>query len=334
MASSSSSAPLGITMGDPAGVGVELALKCWLARDDENLPPFVLIADPKIVAGQAEQLSLTVPLAIIDDVAQAADRFAQALPVLPVAGSNEAAQTIGAIELGTGLALSGALSGLVTLPINKHKLYEDGFAHPGHTEFLGFLCETDEAPLMMLAIPGLRTVLSTIHIPLKDVPTALAKLGPDGLVTLAERVIAALIQDFGIDQPRLAIAGLNPHAGERGSIGTEETDIIEPAIAALQHKGFVVDGPAPADTLFHETARQDYDAVLCHYHDQALIPLKTLNFHEGVNITLGLPIIRTSPDHGTAYDIAGQGIADPRSLISAIRMASQIVAARATGTTD
>ncbi len=317
-------------MGDPDGVGLELALKAWLARKDHALPPFVLLADPDRVSALIKQLSLPVPLSIIDDVARTTDTFLDALPILPVSGNTDGAKTISAIEMATGLALNGALSGLVTLPINKHKLYKDGFAHPGHTEFLGFLCDTDQPPLMMLAIPELRTVLSTIHIPLKDVPAALSALGPEGIVALAERVIDALVQDFGLERPRLAIAALNPHAGEQGSIGSEEVDIIEPAVAALQHEGFEVEGPAPADTLFHDAARRHYDAVLCHYHDQALIPLKTLNFFEGVNITLGLPIVRTSPDHGTAEDIAGQGIADPRSLIAAIKTAAQMAAHRAT----
>lgn len=329
MSSRPLSAPLALTMGDPAGVGIEVALKAWLDRDRQTLPCFALLADPDEVARQIKQLDLAVPTSIVKQVSDAVSAFKDALPILPVTGDTAAERVTGAIERAVGLTLDGDIAGLVTLPINKRNLYEAGFDYPGHTEFLGALCETEHPPLMMLAIPGLRTVLSTIHIPLKDVPAALDHLGVDGLVDLGERVIRALIDDFGILEPRLAVAGLNPHAGEEGSIGTEEQTLIGPAVAALQHRGFQVDGPLPADTLFHDNARARYDAVLCHYHDQALIPLKSLNFYEGVNITLGLPIIRTSPDHGTAYDIAGQGIADPRSLISAIHTAATIAKARA-----
>lgn len=320
--------PIAMTMGDPAGIGLEVALKAWQSRAKDHIPPFYLIASEACIRDASTVNGLDIPTKIIQGPESANETFPDALPLLPITESTTVELVTGSISTAVDHALVGKARAVVTLPINKQNLYQAGFSHPGHTEFLGDLCEVTDPPMMMLAIPGLRTVLSTIHIPLEKVASQMAQLGPQGICSIAERVIASLINDFGINQPRLVIAGLNPHAGEQGTIGMEEFEIIGPAIDQLLHQGFDVAGPLPADTLFHEDARKKYDAVICHYHDQALIPLKTLNFHEGVNITLGLPIIRTSPDHGTAQDIAGQNKADPRSLISAIKMAAQIADTR------
>jgi 4-hydroxythreonine-4-phosphate dehydrogenase len=229
------------------------------------------------------------------------------------------------IETATELFTRGEASAIVTNPIQKAALYEAGFEHPGHTEFFEFLAGHFAFAVMMLAVPGLRVVPVTVHKPLAAVPKALTT---ELIVKTGRTVAAALKQDFGIAVPRLAVAGLNPHAGEAGTIGREEVEVIEPAIAALRKEGIAVSGPRPADTLFHKDARAGYDAALCMYHDQALIPLKTINFHEGVNVTIGLPFVRTSPDHGTALDIAGSGKADPRSLIAALKLGRDIARAR------
>jgi 4-hydroxythreonine-4-phosphate dehydrogenase len=314
---------LALTMGDPAGIGPEIALKAWRLRKERNIPPFFFIGDSQCLKSEKE-------IHLISDPCQAWDVFTEALPVLHIAlvkaaipGRPDAANAqavITAISRAVDLVRQGRAKALVTNPIAKRVLHEAGFAHPGHTEFLAEL-DDGATPVMMLACPGLRVVPATVHIPLSDVPSALTQ---EMLVAQGSILAKALRQDFGIEDPRLAIAGLNPHAGEGGSMGDEEERIIVPAITALQEEGITASGPFPADTLFHPTARQTYDAALCMYHDQALIPLKMLDFAGGVNVTLGLSFVRTSPDHGTAFDIAGQGVADPASLIAALKMADEI----------
>lgn len=330
--------PLALTLGDPAGVGPEIIVKAWRALQSSG-PQFFVVGDaqslasaPTATAGIMRRISSP------DEVASV---FADAIPVLDlplkalvVAGQPSkasAAAIIRWIETAVGLALSGTVSGVVTAPIAKAPLYEAGFQFPGHTEFLGDLTaiarfEGARGPVMMLTAADLRVALVTVHEPIARVSSQLSieAIVKTGLVT-AE----ALTRDFGIPKPRLAVAGLNPHAGEGGSIGREEIDIIEPAVRALHDLGIDARGPLPADTLFHTEARAASDAVVCLYHDQALIPVKMLDFWGGVNVTLGLPIVRTSPDHGTAFDIAGRGIARADSLIAAIRLAAEIAARRA-----
>ena len=334
MTASPLSTPLAVTMGTPAGVGADLILKIWMHLRN-TVPPFVLIDDPAHIAARADMLNLSIPVAPVEQPAQALELFDTALPVLEqklpsavVPGQSDPAHaeaTRLSIERAVGLALAGEVSGLVTLPLHKASLYEAGFTHPGHTEFLAELCGLTYDPIMMLAIPGLRVVPATIHVALSGVPALITQ---DRILHAARTTLSALAQDFGLAEPRLAIAALNPHAGEDGALGREELDVIKPAADQLRSEGLSVIGPLPADTLFHEHARRSYDAVLCMYHDQALIPLKSLNFMEGVNITLGLPIVRTSPDHGTAFDLAGTGLADPSSLAAALREAGAIAAHR------
>jgi 4-hydroxythreonine-4-phosphate dehydrogenase len=283
----------------------------------------VVIADPAVLRGRA-----AVEIVAAPDTA----RFAEALPVMPLAlaapvtpgrpEARNAAATIESIEQATRLALSGQVSAVVTSPISKSVLKSAGFPHPGHTEFLAALTGAAGREIMMLASPALRVVPVTIHVPLRR---ALDMLSTDAIIDAARTVHGALIRDFGIAQPRLAVAGLNPHAGEDGHMGGEEQTLIAPAIHALRESGIDATGPWPPDTMFTESARRSYDVAICHYHDQALIPLKTLDMWGGVNVTLGLPIVRTSPDHGTAFDIAGKNLANPASLIAALRMAADIV---------
>ncbi len=316
---------LALTMGDPAGIGGEIAAAAWRILRRTG-PAFVLLADPDWMAAYT-------PVQRIDTVAQS--RFADAVPVLPVTLSrpakpghpdpSNAAAIIASIERSVRLAQAGGVSGVVTNPISKAVLQAAGFPHPGHTEFLAALTGVSGREVMMLASPMLRVVPVTIHVSLR---TALDRLTTDGIVTVARATHAALIADFGIMEPRLAIAGLNPHAGESGRMGQEEIALIQPAVAHLRAGGLNVTGPWPPDTLFTHTARQTYDAAVCMYHDQALIPLKTLDMSGGVNVTLGLPIVRTSPDHGTAFDIAGRGVADPSSLVAALRLADEIASRR------
>ena len=308
-------------MGDPAGIGPEIAAKAWHALRHEG-PAFVLIADPAC-------LPSGVPV-----TAEAA-AFADALPLIPLtlaagveAGRPDTANagaTIASIAQAVGLAQSGAAGGVVTNPIAKSVLMDAGFPHPGHTEFLAELTGCAGREVMMLASPMLRVVPVTIHLSLR---AALEALSIEAIVAAARTTAAALTRDFGVARPRLAIAGLNPHAGEDGHLGLEEITIIRSAMAILRAEGLVLSGPWPPDTMFTPQARRAYDAAICMYHDQALIPLKTLDMTGGVNVTLGLPIVRTSPDHGTAFDIAGQDRADPASLIAAIRLADSIAAQR------
>ncbi len=327
--------PLALTMGEPGGVGLEIAIKAWRALKAEG-PAFFIIGD----AAALEALGATI--AQIDSPEKAGAVFMEALPVIALdsrigarlgeASPGNAAAVIESIERAVAHALAGAASGVVTNPIQKASLRAAGFAFPGHTEFLAAL--TDKAampdermrgPAMMLAGPELRTVPATIHMSVRE---AAAALRMETIVGAGIVTAEALHFDFGIGAPRLAVSGLNPHAGEAGMIGAEDDMIIAPAVDRLRELGFDARGPLPADTMFHEEARATYDAAICMLHDQALIPAKTLAFHEAVNVTLGLPIVRTSPDHGTALDIAGKGVARADSLIAAIRLAGEMAARR------
>lgn len=331
--------PIALSMGEPAGIGGEIAVKAWEAREKYRLPPFFMIGDPDWL-----QRCGAAPVAEIASTDECNKYFKRALPVLPLRLAVQSrpgqpdrrnAQTVlGAIRMGAGLAQTGAVSALVTNPIEKAVLYDAGFTHPGHTEFLAGLAAAEKPPVMLLACPatarnpGLRVVPVTVHLPLAQVA---AQLSRDWIIAAAQVTAHALKQDFAIPAPRLAVAALNPHAGEQGAFGREEIEIIAPAIAELRKAGIGAQGPFPADTLFHPEARRRFDCVLCMYHDQALIPLKTIDFARGVNVTLGLNIVRTSPDHGVALDIAGKGIASPASLIAALRMARQIARSRTRG---
>jgi 4-hydroxythreonine-4-phosphate dehydrogenase len=327
-------APLALTMGEPAGIGGELTLLAWRCREAAALPPFFTLDDPIRLERLAATLGWPVPLRPIAAPEEAATVFPQALPVLPVAlpgtvaagrpNPANAPAVIEAIRRAAALAGAGRAAALVTNPIQKETLYAAGFRHPGHTEFLAELAGGADVA-MMLACPELRVVLATVHLSLGQ---AVAALSIDKIVTAGRIAAVALARDFAVACPRIAVAALNPHAGEGGTLGREEIDIIAPAVAALRAAGIAADGPAPADTLFHPAARQRYDAVLCMYHDQALIPLKTIDFAGGVNVTLGLPFIRTSPDHGTALDIAGSGRADPASLVAALKLAGEMARRR------
>lgn len=331
-------APLALTMGDPAGIGPEIALKAWFDRSHRPIPPFAAYADPALLAQRARMLGLAVPIVEITAPGDAAAHFAAALPVRPVllasparpgiADSANAPAVIAAIEAAVHDTAKGETRAVVTCPIAKSVLYEAGFAFPGHTEFLAHLAERHFPghhwhPVMMLASDTLRVVPLTIHVPLKEVPGLLSK----PLLYETIRITwDALHHRFGIEAPRIAVAGLNPHAGEDATIGREDAELIAPVIRELQQEGIAVTGPHPADTMFHAAARQKYDAAICMYHDQALIPIKTLAFDEGVNLTLGLPFVRTSPDHGTAFDIAAAGRANPTSLIKALKLADTLSA--------
>jgi 4-hydroxythreonine-4-phosphate dehydrogenase len=305
--------------------------KCWDSRDRLGLPPFVAIGDGHSIAAVWDG-----PIEVVDDPGQADAAFDQALPLIqvPAAGTDipghptiaGAHCSLDALELAVGLARSGSASAVVTGPVSKEQLYAIGFQHPGQTEFVAERCGISPTNVvMMLAGPTLRTVPVTTHIPLRDVPDSLTSAL---IESRARATLRGLQRSFGIAEPRLAIAGLNPHAGEGGSLGLAEVKVIAPAIAALAAEGWRVTGPHPADTMFHARARANYDAALCMYHDQALIPIKALHFEEAVNITLGLPIVRTAPDHGTAFDIAGQDLADPRPIAAAMLMAARSAAMR------
>ncbi len=339
-------APLALTMGEPAGIGGEIALKAWHAAQREGpdgetfagrAPPrFLVIDDPARLTALGRRLGLGTPVEAIAAPAEAAAVFSRALPVLalelpavPQPGRPDPANApavVASIERAVALTREDAAAAVVTNPIHKQTLYAAGFEQPGHTEFLAILAGVSEAPVMMLACPGLRVVPVTVHLPLAE---AIAALSSEAIVHAGRVSAAALARDFAIARPRLAVAGLNPHAGEGGALGREEIELIGPAVEALRQGGLTVAGPVPADSLFHAAARQGYDAALCMYHDQALIPLKTIDFGHGVNITLGLPFVRTSPDHGTALGIAGTGRADPSSLIAALATARDMARARA-----
>jgi 4-hydroxythreonine-4-phosphate dehydrogenase len=326
------SEPIAISIGDPAGIGPEVLAKCWDNRGTFNLPPFVAIGDPRSVGAVWDG-----PIMIIDDPREADSAFDSGLPLIQLMSAEEdipghpsvagAHCSLDSLEIAVGLARSGSAAAVVTGPVAKEQLYAIGFAHPGQTEFVAERCGVSSGNVaMMLAGPTLRTIPATTHLPLTEV---VGRLTSALIESRGRAVLRGLQRNFGIAEPRLAVAGLNPHSGEGGTLGREEIDIIEPAIAALAAEGWRVTGPHPADTLFHASARANYDAALCMYHDQALIPIKALHFEDAVNITLGLPIIRTAPDHGTAFDIAGQDRADPRPMAAAIRMAAECASHRA-----
>jgi len=329
--------PLALTSGEPAGIGPDITLKAWLRRKELKLPAFYLLGDREFLARRASSLGLKVELAEVR-AEDALATFADALPVVatghaataqpgqPDPSSADAA--IASIRQAVGDVVSGRASAVVTNPIAKSVLYRAGFRHPGHTEYLAELAATaghTPQPVMMLWSPALAVVPVTIHLSLRE---AIARLSSALIVSTARIVVADLKARFGLANPRLAVAGLNPHAGEHGSLGTEDLTIVTPAVEIMRGEGIEITGPLPADTMFHEAARKSYDCAICMYHDQALIPIKTIAFDDAVNITLGLPFIRTSPDHGTAFDIAGTGRADPSSLIAALRLAARIAAAQ------
>jgi 4-hydroxythreonine-4-phosphate dehydrogenase len=330
--------PIAVSVGEPAGIGAEIVGRAFERRQEAGLPPFYVVADPEFLVSRLTRAHVRVPVAVVEPE-QAAARFAHELPVVapgPRMGDrpghpspSDAAAVIAAIETAVGAVRDGRASAVVTAPIQKSSLYAAGFRHPGHTEFLGELaarwwpgepCD----PVMMLAGPELSTVPVTVHIPLKDVPAALTR---ERIVRVGRIVGEDLRRRFGIAAPRIAVAGLNPHAGEDGTMGREDLEIVAPAVAELAALGFAATGPHPSDTLFHARARTGYDVVLAMYHDQALIPVKTIAFDETVNVTLGLPFVRTSPDHGTALDIAGRGIARADSFIAAVVLAARMAQA-------
>ena len=326
--------PLAVTMGEPAGVGGEIVLAAWQALHAAG-PAFFVIDDPARLVQLARLVKHDITITTIISAAEASAVFKTALPVLSVGtviastpgrlDPANAGAVVRSIEMAVAFAKSGAASAVVTNPIQKSTLYDAGFKYPGHTEFLGALAGGGRAPVMMLACPGLRVVPVTVHQSLKS---AVAGLTTAAIIAQSITTAAALQRDFGIAAPRLAIAGLNPHAGEAGAMGDEEARIIQPAIDALRAHGLQVTGPLPPDTMFTPRARPTYDVAICMYHDQALIPLKALDIDGGVNVTLGLNIVRTSPDHGTALDIAGKGVAHPGSLITALQMADEIAMRR------
>jgi 4-hydroxythreonine-4-phosphate dehydrogenase len=330
--------PLALTLGDPAGIGPEIVVKAWQALRAGG-PPFVVVGDVHAVTSASGASAAAVRRVMTP--AEGLEAFRDALPVLHVPMKGQvvagkpskaaAPMVVKSIETAVGLALSGAVAGVVTAPIAKAPLYAAGFKFPGHTEFLGELTagavfEGARGPVMMLAAKDLRVALVTVHEPLGKVPSLLSV---EKIVHVARVTAQALTRDFGIARPRLVVAGLNPHAGESGGLGREEIDLVEPAVRKLVEAGVDARGPYPADSLFPAEMRETYDAAICLYHDQALIPVKMLDFWSGVNVTLGLPIVRTSPDHGTAFDIAGRGVARADSLIAAVKLADRIAKARA-----
>jgi 4-hydroxythreonine-4-phosphate dehydrogenase len=331
------SPPLALTLGEPAGIGPDIALAAWIRRAALDLPAFYVLADPECLARRAKHLGLDIQLETVSP-SNAAAAFTRALPVVPLGlpatadpgkpDGTSAPAAIASIDRAVADVLGGLAAAVVTNPVAKSVLYKAGFSDPGHTEYLARLSFEQTGnpawPVMMLWSPELAVVPVTIHVPFKEVPERLTR----DLIFETGRVVARdLIDRFGIARPRLAVAGLNPHAGEDGTLGKEDSLIVRPAIERLIADGIDARGPLAADTMFHEAARKTYDAALCMYHDQALIPIKTLAFDHGVNVTLGLPFVRTSPDHGTAFDIAGTGKADPSSLVAALKLAARLAAA-------
>jgi 4-hydroxythreonine-4-phosphate dehydrogenase len=327
--------PLALTSGEPAGIGPDITIEAWLRRDELKLPPFYLLGDLELIRDRAKTLGRDIRLAEVR-AEDALATFANALPVVstgsvatarpgqPDGSSAEAA--IASIRQAVDDVVAGRAGAVVTNPIAKSVLTRAGFRHPGHTEFLAELATADghtPQPVMLLWSPALAVVPVTIHLPLRE---AINELSRDLIVSTARIVAADFKRRFGLAEPRLVLSGLNPHAGEDGTLGTEEQTIVAPAVEMLRADGLDVRGPLPADTLFHDAARQSYDCAICMYHDQALIPIKTLAFDDAVNVTLGLPFIRTSPDHGTAFDIAGTGRANPSSLIASLRLAARMAA--------
>lgn len=327
-----------VTLGEPGGIGPELVLDIWQNRKLNATPPFVFLANQFFIEKRAAALGINVPTidwGAAPETKPLGQAFENALPIINldhaihddigIADPKNGHAVIGAIETAVHMIHAGSASAMITAPINKKSLYEAGFKHPGHTEFLGKLSNQWAGgpfrPVMMLAGPELRTVPATLHIPLKDVPKA---LDGDELIDLIDITNRELKHRFGIKRPRIVVTGLNPHAGEEGSMGFEDDAIIRPAIESAILQGILVSGPHPADTLFYRERRETYDVAIAMYHDQALLPVKTIAFDETVNVTLGLPFIRTSPDHGTALDIAGQGIARPNSMLAALKMADKM----------
>jgi 4-hydroxythreonine-4-phosphate dehydrogenase len=329
--------PLALTLGEPAGIGPDLALAVWHRRAEIGLPRFYLVSDPEFLRRRAIRLGLDVPISIVTPAAAWAT-FSSALPVVPIdvgvtaepgrPDRSSAPAAVASIRRAVSDVLAGAASAVVTNPVSKNVLYDWGFAEPGHTEFLATLVREETGrrwrPVMMLWSPELAVVPVTIHLSLKNI---FRHLSTELIVETGRIVARDLSVRFCIPRPRLAVAGLNPHAGENGTLGDEDRTIVAPAVARLVAAGIDARGPLPADSLFHKQARASYDAALCMYHDQALIPIKTLAFDHAVNVTLGLPFVRTSPDHGTAFDIAGTGAADPTSLIAALRLAARLAMA-------
>lgn len=328
--------PLALTLGEPAGIGPDLAIQLWRRRAELRLPPFYLIGQSEFIKRRAHMLGVDIAVSVVTPM-QAIECFQRALPIVPLdmtitatpgkPDASSAPAAIASIRRAVADVLAGRAAAIVTNPVAKNVLYRSGFAEPGHTEFLAKLVQEATGiatrPVMMLWSPELAVVPVTIHLPLKDVATQLTS----ELITDTGRIAARdLTRRFGISRPRLAIAGLNPHAGEEGALGAEDFAIVAPAVKHLQEEGIDAVGPMPADTMFHARARAAYDVALCMYHDQALIPIKTLAFDHAVNVTLGLPFVRTSPDHGTAFDIAGKGTADPSSLIAALTLAARLSA--------
>ena len=334
MVDTASLLPLALTMGEPAGIGLDVTLAVWRERAQRNLPPFYVLADPEALRGRAALLGLDIPIETMT-ASEAIGAFGRVLPVVALESPAVAAPgvpersaargVIEAIARAVGDVRAGLASALVTNPINKKALFDAGFQHPGHTEFLGMLSAawsgSPAHPVMMLAGPGLRAVPATIHVPISSVPNLLTE---EMLIRTGRTIDHDMRRRFGLPNPRIAVAGLNPHAGEGGVMGTEDEDVIRPAVAALRAEGIDAVGPLAPDTMFHAEARGRYDVALCMYHDQALIPTKTIAFAETVNVTLGLPFVRTSPDHGTAFDIAGTGKADISSLAAALRLAHEL----------
>ncbi len=330
--------PLALTLGEPAGIGPDIAIAAWQRRKEAKLPAFYLLGDSGFIRRRAQALGIDLPLADVrrQDVSAA---FADVLPIVATGHTvtaepsrpddSSAGAALGSIRQAVADVSAGQADAVVTNPIAKSVLYRAGFRHPGHTEFLAELAADDglvPQPVMMLWSPALAVVPVTIHLPLRD---AITQLSTNLIATTMRIAVDGLRRRFGIEHPRLAVSGLNPHAGEDGSLGKEEQTIITPAIDLLRKSGIDIRGPLPADTMFHAAARKSYDCAICMYHDQALIPVKTLAFDEAVNVTLGLPFVRTSPDHGTAFDIAGTGRANPASLIAALRLAARMAAAPA-----
>jgi 4-hydroxythreonine-4-phosphate dehydrogenase len=330
------SRPLALTLGEPAGIGPDITLEAWRRRSELALAPFYLLADPAYLARRAKRLALDVPIAVVEPTAAAA-AFRTALPVVDIGVAvtaepghpdpSSAPAALAAIHRAVADVSAGLAAAVVTNPVAKNVLYRSGFAEPGHTEYLAKLAQGPAGkplhPVMMLWSPELAVVPVTIHLPLREV---VARLSTDLIVETGRIVARDLVARFGLARPRLVVAGLNPHAGEDGALGSEDLEVVRPAVERLRADGIDARGPLPADTLFHAAARASYDAALAMYHDQALIPIKTLAFDHAVNVTLGLPFVRTSPDHGTAFDIAGTGRADPTSLIAALALAAKLSA--------
>lgn len=331
---------LAVTLGEPAGIGPDITLALWRERVPRALPPFYVLGDAQALARRARRLGLDVPIAEVEP-GRAATMFPQALPVVPLGlpataepgkpDGTSAPAVIESIRQATEDVARGRAAAMVTNPIAKAVLYREGFAHPGHTEYLAELAAELTGgpvprPVMMLWAPELAVVPVTVHVPLREVPK---RLTADLIVATGRIVARELRTRFAVAEPRLVAAGLNPHAGEDGEIGDEDHAVVAPALAALRAEGVAIRGPLPADTLFHADARATYDAALAMYHDQALIPIKTLAFDHAVNVTLGLPFVRTSPDHGTAFDLAGTGRARPDSLAAALRLADRLARAGA-----